>query len=144
LPAKLINQKGLADVTSAPHPFFRQTPRNASFHFAIRNPQSAIPISHSAILFLLAFFACTAYNKCMQYTIRRIPDVLDRALRERAQAEAKSMNEIAIEALAEGLGFGNGTQMRRDLSDIVGTWKKDKAFDQAISEQDQIDEDLWK
>lgn len=80
----------------------------------------------------------------MQYTLRKIPPVLDRALRERAQAEAKSLNEIAIEALAEGLGFGNGTQMLRDLSDIVGTWKKDKAFDKALSEQDQVDEDLWK
>jgi hypothetical protein len=80
----------------------------------------------------------------MQYTIRKIPPALDRALRERAQAEEKSMNEAAIEALAKGLGFGNGTQMRRDLSDIVGTWKKDKAFHQALLEQDQIDEDLWK
>ena len=79
----------------------------------------------------------------MQYTLRKIPAALDRALRERAQAEAKSMNEVAIEALAEGLGFGNGTQMRRDLSDILGTWKRDPAFDKALSEQDQIDEDLW-
>lgn len=65
-------------------------------------------------------------------------------MRERAQAESKSMNEVAIEALADGLGFGNGMQIRRDLSDIVGTWKKDKAFDQTLSEQDQVDESLWK
>jgi hypothetical protein len=107
------------------------------FHFEIR-------ISKFEILSLIAFYACTAYNTCMQYTLRKIPPALDRALRERAQTEAKSMNEIAIEALAKGLGFGNGIQIRRDLSDVVGTWKKDKAFNQALLEQDQVDEDLWK
>jgi len=80
----------------------------------------------------------------MQYTIRGIPQVVDEAVRERAKAEGKSLNEVAIEALAGGLGFGDEDVVRRDLSDVVGTWKKDTAVEAALSAQDRVDEDLWK
>jgi len=33
---------------------------------------------------------------------------------------------------------------QRDLSDIAGTWQEDPEFDQAIAEQDQIDEQMWR
>jgi len=93
---------------------------------------------------VLAAVACTAYNLCMQYTIRGIPDELDAVLRERARAAGKSLNEIAIEALVEGAGGVRPVRKRRNLDDIAGTWKHDKAFDEAILAQDQVDEDLWK
>jgi len=80
----------------------------------------------------------------MQYTIRGIPQVVDEAVRERAKAEGKSLNEVAIEALAGGLGFGDEDVVRRDLSDVVGTWKKDTAVEAALSAQDRVDEGLWK
>jgi hypothetical protein len=80
----------------------------------------------------------------MQYTIRGVPDTLDAALRERARAAGKSLNEVAIEALADGVGVTSAARQRRNLDDIVGTWKPDKAFDEAIADQDQIDENLWK
>jgi hypothetical protein len=32
----------------------------------------------------------------------------------------------------------------RDLSDVVGTWQEDPEFDQAIADQDRIDERLWR
>jgi plasmid stability protein len=38
----------------------------------------------------------------MQYTIRGIPERLDTVLRERARAEGKSLNAIALDALAGG------------------------------------------
>lgn len=79
----------------------------------------------------------------MQYTVRGIPAALDNALRERARATGKSLNEAAIEALAEGAGLTGGPRKRRDLGDIAGTWKAEKAFDDAITAQDQVDEDLW-
>lgn len=85
-----------------------------------------------------------AYTLCMQYTLRGIPTALDQALRERAREEGKSLNEVAIDALAEGLGFSGNIFVRRDLNDIAGTWIKDRLFEEAISEQDQIDESLWK
>ncbi|HEX7679763.1 MAG TPA: hypothetical protein VF713_16655 [Thermoanaerobaculia bacterium] len=80
----------------------------------------------------------------MRYTIRGIPPAVDVALRERARAAGKSLNEVAIEALAEGAGVIGVPRKRRNLDDIAGSWKADKAFDEAIAAQDQIDEDLWK
>jgi hypothetical protein len=80
----------------------------------------------------------------MQYTIRGIPPAIDEAVRERAKAEGKSLNEVAVEALAHGLGLGDEDVVRRDLSDVVGTWKRDAAVEAAVVAQDRVDEDLWK
>jgi len=80
----------------------------------------------------------------VQYTIRGIPPAVDVALRERARAAGKSLNDVAIEALAEGVGVTSAPRQRRNLDDIAGTWKADRAFYEAIADQDQIDEDLWK
>jgi len=49
--------------------------------------------------------ACNAYNTCMQYTIRNVPNYLDAALRVSAREQGKSLNEVAIEALARGFGL---------------------------------------
>jgi len=92
---------------------------------------------------MLALFACTAYNTCMQYTIRNIPNLLDAALRRRAREHGKSLNEIAIEALARGAGFGMQRDPQRDLSDVAGTWRSDRAFDLALAAQDAVDKELW-
>jgi hypothetical protein len=80
----------------------------------------------------------------MQYTIRGIPEAVDAAVRERAKAEGKSLNEVAVDALADGLGLGEGDIVRRDLSDVAGTWKRDAAVEAALLDQDRVDEDLWK
>lgn len=80
----------------------------------------------------------------MQYTIRGIPTPVDEAIRRRARLEQKSLNEVAIEALAEGLGLGAEPVVRRDLGDIAGTWRKDPAVESALAAQDQVDEGLWK
>lgn len=79
----------------------------------------------------------------MQYTIRKVPKSLDQALRRRARAEGRSLNEMAIEALARGLGYEQEVRRRRDLSDIAGTWKHDAAVEKALADQDRIDEELW-
>ena len=92
---------------------------------------------------MLAYHVFTAYNNCMQYSVRGIPKALDEAIRERARAEGKSLNEVTVEALADALGFGDEPIVRRDLSDIVGTWKKDAALEAALEAQDVVDEDLW-
>jgi hypothetical protein len=80
----------------------------------------------------------------MQYSVRGIPNALDEALRQRAREEGKSLNEVTIEALAEGLGFGKDAVIFRDLSDIVKTWKKDAAIEAGLAAQDTVDEGLWK
>ena len=93
---------------------------------------------------VLAGGAGNAYTVCMQYTVRRIPRALDKALRERAKREGKSLNEITVEVIADGLGLGASDIVRRDLSDIAGTWKKDAAIEAVLAAQDQVDENLWR
>ena len=80
----------------------------------------------------------------MQYTVRGVPKAVDEALRRRARVEGKSLNEVAIEALAEGLGLGTEPVIRRDLGDIAGTWETDAAVEAALAAQDKVDEALWK
>jgi hypothetical protein len=93
---------------------------------------------------MLALGACTAYNICMQYTIRKIPGTLDQALRRAARERGKSLNEVAIEALARGAGIAGERSPQRDLGDIAGSWRKDAAFDRALAAQDTIDEEMWR
>ena len=93
---------------------------------------------------MLAKNACNAYNRCMQYTIRNVPDYLDAALRDAAREYGKSLNEVAIEALARGAGLGDQQRRHRDLSGIAGSWKRDPAFDSAIAAQDTVDEEMWR
>jgi hypothetical protein len=50
----------------------------------------------------------------MQYTIRGIPVAVDNALRERARLAGKSLNEAAVDALAEGSGMAGSRRKRRD------------------------------
>jgi hypothetical protein len=106
-----------------------------------RRLQSTSEPSTSAVL---AEYACTAYNGCMQYTIRGIPVAVDNALRERARVAGKSLNEAAVDALAEGSGMTGSRRKRRDLADIAKTWKADKAVESALADQDRVDEDLWR
>jgi hypothetical protein len=80
----------------------------------------------------------------MQYTIRGVPEAVDSAIRERARATGKSLNEAAVEALTEGAGVAGAPRKRRDLGDIAGTWKGDKAVERALADQDNVDEDLWR
>jgi predicted nucleic acid-binding protein len=56
----------------------------------------------------------------MQYTIRNIPPALDEALRRKAERERKSLNEVAVELLAQALGVGAPAPRRRDLGDVAG------------------------
>ena len=93
---------------------------------------------------MLAFHACIAYNRCMQYTIRNVPEAVDAALRQSARKQDKSLNDVALEALARGAGLTESRTRQRDLSDVAGTWRKDPEFDRARAAQDTIEEDLWR
>jgi plasmid stability protein len=93
---------------------------------------------------LIALNAYIEYNKCMQYTIRNIPDYLDAALRDFARREGKSLNQVAVAALVRGAGLAERELVKRDLTDIAGTWQEDPAFDSAIAEQQKIDEAMWR
>lgn len=56
----------------------------------------------------------------------------------------KSLNEVAIEALVRGSGISGERTQKRDLSDIAGTWRSDRALEEALAAQETIDQDMWK
>ena len=93
---------------------------------------------------MLGCCACIAYNNCMQYTIRKVPNTLDTVLRRWAREQGKSLNEVAIEAMARGAGLTGRTVRQRDLQDIAGTWREDDAFDRARAAHEVIDAELWR
>jgi hypothetical protein len=97
--------------------------------------------------------ALGTYTACMsrrqkaettQYTIRNVPKVVDRALRRRADRQAKSLNEVALEALARGAGVEDAMREHHDIDFLFGSWVGDPEVDRALSAQRAIDEDLWK
>lgn len=79
----------------------------------------------------------------MQYTLRNVPEHLDRALRALAQRENKSLNDVVIGALLRSVGTAGEAPIQRDLSDIVGTWQSDPEMDRAFADQRRIDPSLW-
>ena len=78
----------------------------------------------------------------MQYTIRGVPDAVDAALRRRARALDKSLNEVLVEALSDGVGLRETRRERRDLTDIAGTWTRERSVEAALAAQDTVDQDL--
>jgi len=67
----------------------------------------------------------------MQYTIRSIPSHVDTALRQRAQKSGKSLNEVALEALAKGAGVIAGATFN-DLDWFIGSKSLDNNFEDDI------------
>lgn len=80
----------------------------------------------------------------MQYTLRNVPRHLDRALRQQAQREAKSLNAVLLAALSRAMGLAGEVPIQRDLSDIAGSWQGGRALANALQEQRRIDPELWK
>lgn len=78
----------------------------------------------------------------MELTLRNIPSDLGKALHAKARAEGKSIDEVAVEALA--VAISTPSTKKRDLSDIAGTWVEDPVFDEIRREHERIDPDLWK
>jgi predicted nucleotidyltransferase len=82
--------------------------------------------------------------EAIQYTLRNVPPVLDRALRRRAKQLSKSLNEVALEALSKGAGATHEVREQHDLDFLFGSWVDDPEVDQALAEQRKVDADLWR
>ena len=80
----------------------------------------------------------------MQYTIRAIPDEIDRAVRHRAKRESKSLDAVVVDALARGLALDAAPTRHTDLAHLVGTWQDDPDFDSAVAEFERIDDESLK
>jgi hypothetical protein len=78
-----------------------------------------------------------------QYTIRRVPPAVDRALRERARRIGRSLNEVAVQALTQGAGQAADV-VYADLDGFFGSWVADPEVDRALADQRRVDKDLWK
>lgn len=80
----------------------------------------------------------------MTLTISDLPNELERALRERAAAENKSLDAAAIDALARGLGVNQKQpDKRRDLSFLAQGPPLEPEVLLALEEQRRIDPELW-
>ena len=83
-------------------------------------------------------------NTKKQYTVRGVSGYLDKALRQRAKEEGKSLNTVLLDSLeltAEALRQPIG---HHDLDKLIGTWQEDPEFEQYLAAQSQVDEDMWR
>ena len=79
----------------------------------------------------------------VQYTVRDVPLHVDRALRRQASAEGKSLNQVVRDLLVREAG-GEASILHDDLDELAGAWDDDPQCDEAIRDQDRIDESLWR
>lgn len=77
----------------------------------------------------------------IQYTVRGIPQEVDRALRKKAAKRKLSLNQIIVEELSAAT---TGLRKRANFDDVVGQWAPDPAFDEIIATQRRIDPEKWK
>ena len=84
-----------------------------------------------------------ANTRKKQYTIRGIPLQVDRAIRTLAQKERKPLNQAVLDVLSHAMGVSS-EQIFSDLDFLVGSWIEDPEFEEAISEQSKIDQEIWK
>jgi hypothetical protein len=77
----------------------------------------------------------------VQYTVRGIPEDVDRALRRKAAQRKQSLNQVIVDELTSAT---SGARKQADFSDVVGQWAPDPAFDDIIASQRRIDPDKWR
>ena len=77
-----------------------------------------------------------------QLTIRGVSDVLAERLRGLARERGESVNSTVLALLEDALGL----DARRERLARYATWTRDDLgeFERALSEQRQVDPDLWK
>jgi len=79
----------------------------------------------------------------MTLTLTHLPKEVDDALRLRAQAQGKSVDEVALDLIREGLAT-TALPKRRDLSEFAGSWVSDPEVEAALWDQDRIDPEMWR
>ena len=66
---------------------------------------------------------------------------MDRVLRQRARQRGESLNQVLVDELTVAT---IGHPKRADVTDLVGKWTPDAAFDEILASQRRIDPDKWK
>lgn len=79
----------------------------------------------------------------VQYTIRGIPRDVDRELRRKSRERGISLNQLLLEELGKATGIST-QRVYRSVKSVAGKWRDDPAFDRALEDQRQVDQDLWR
>ncbi len=77
-----------------------------------------------------------------QYTIRNIPDPVNRYLRKRAKLSGKSLNQVIIEELSEKVASAS-TPPGNSLDWFIGSGIDDETL-RAIEQEDKVQKELSK
>lgn len=92
---------------------------------------------------MYAIFAYNEYMNSIQYTVRNIPEPVDRALRGMAADKRQSFNQTVVEALQKATGVGTQPVAHSDLDWFIGTRKHpDAQFEAAQKWLDSVPKDL--
>jgi len=78
--------------------------------------------------------------KAAQYTVRNIPEPLNRYLRKKAQLSGKSLNRVIIEELSEKVAAPNAPAATA-LAWFIGSGIDDATL-QALDEEDKLQKEI--
>lgn len=81
--------------------------------------------------------------KAKQYTIRNIPEPVDRYLRKRAKISGQSLNQVVIDELAERAGTSK-TNLLDSLDWFIGGAQIDQETLRVLEEDDKAQKELVK
>jgi plasmid stability protein len=87
------------------------------------------------------------HDASMKYvTIRNLPSQVADALKREKQRQHKSLNQIAIELLAQALGVNQRSKQGNGLATLAGGWTDQqwKSFEESVAVTEQVDEALWR
>lgn len=82
-------------------------------------------------------------------TIRGVAPEVAAKLKAVAAARGKSVNQLTLDLIKEGLGMGKESRYSReyhDLDDLFGSWRDDEYGDiqTHVDKERRIDPELWK
>ncbi len=81
--------------------------------------------------------------KTVQYTVRNVPQSVDRALRRMSREKGKSLNAVVLEAVSTAAGIGAEPTVYHDLDHLIGSWIDDPETEAALAEQRRIEPGDW-
>lgn len=81
--------------------------------------------------------------KSIQYTVRNIPEPVDRTLRMRAKKQGKSFNQTVVEALKQATGVSKKPIVYHNLDWFFGSGGIGHKEEAAFKAQRIIDKEAW-
>ena len=78
-------------------------------------------------------------------TIHNMDDEMANAIKELAEKSGLSQNKVIKNLLRKSLNLSEKREPKQDFSEFCGLWTpaEEKAFEEAISDFEQIDESMW-